>query len=302
MTAGTITVASLGRTIAALVEAMRPRQWIKNLLLLAGLIFAGEANQPGRWLEAFAALAIFCALSSGAYLLNDARDAAADRLHPVKRLRPVARGALSAELALATSALLVGGGLAGAAVLSHQVLEFAVAFTVLQFAYTLVLKRATLVDVMTIAALFVIRAAAGAEAVEVRISSWLLACTALLALFLGLAKRRGELVSAQRGDTPGRAALRGYTLPVVNSLLNATLAGTFVSYTTYALYSQHTRWMTATIPFVAAGLARYLWLVRRNDLGEEPETMLLTDRLLLACVGLWVLVAGVIVAATVTPL
>ena len=135
-----------------------------------------------------------------------------------------------------------------------------------------------------------------------RISSWLLACTALLALFLGLAKRRGELVSAQRGDTPGRAALRGYTLPVVNGLLTATLAGTFVSYATYAFYSQHTNWMAATIPFVAAGLGRYLWLVRHDDLGEEPETVLLTDRLLLACVGLWVVVAGVVVAATVTPL
>ncbi|HVC86959.1 MAG TPA: UbiA prenyltransferase family protein [Gaiellaceae bacterium] len=299
MTAAAIAVTALGRTGAALVEAMRPRQWIKNLLLFAGLVFAGVVNQPVRWADAIAAFGIFCVLSSGAYLLNDARDAASDRLHPAKRFRPVARGAISPELALAASALMVAGGLAAAAALAHQVLEFAVAFTVLQFAYTLVLKRAALLDVLAIAALFVIRAAAGAEAVEVHISSWLLACTALLALFLGLAKRRGELVSAGRGETPGRSALRGYSLPVVNGLLTATLAGTFVTYSTYAFYSPDTQWMTATIPFVAAGLARYLWLVRHDDLGEEPETVLLTDRLLLACVGLWVIVAAaVVIAAT----
>jgi 4-hydroxybenzoate polyprenyltransferase len=282
---------------AALLEAMRPRQWIKNLLVFAGLIFAGVGDEPTRWLEASAAFGIYCLLSSGSYLLNDARDAASDRLHPVKRLRPVARGALSPGLALTGSALLVAGGLAGAAALGHGALDYALAFAVLQFAYTLVLKRVVFVDVLAIAILFVIRAAAGAAAVRVDISDWLLACTALLALFLGLAKRRGEFVSATRGDTPGRRALRGYTLAGVDGLLSATLVGTFVTYAAYAIFfSPHARWMSSTIPFVVAGLARYLWLVRRDNLGEEPETVLVTDRLLLACVAAWVVVAGVVVA------
>jgi 4-hydroxybenzoate polyprenyltransferase len=297
MTAGVVAATSVGRTAAALVEAMRPRQWIKNLLVFAGLVFAGLSDEPTRWLNAAAAFGIYCLLSSGAYLLNDARDAASDRLHPVKRLRPVARRALSPELALAASALLVAGGLAAAFALDHEALEYAVTFAVLQFAYTLVLKRVVFVDVLAIAILFVVRAAAGASAVHVHISAWLLACTALLALFLGLAKRRGEFVSAARGNTPGRKALRGYTLSGVDGLLSATLVGTFVTYAAYAIFfSPHARWMASTIPFVVAGLARYLWLVRRDDLGEEPETLLLTDRLLLSCVALWVVVAGVVVA------
>ncbi|HEV7641072.1 MAG TPA: hypothetical protein VGO39_09425, partial [Gaiellaceae bacterium] len=171
-----------------------------------------------------------------------------------------------------------------------------VGFATLQFAYTVVLKRLTIVDVLTIAALFVVRAAVGADAVDVHISAWLLVCTALLATFLGLAKRRAELVLAAQGDTPGRAALRGYSLPTLDAVVLATGAATVASYTAYAIeYAPHAGSMAITAPFVAFGVARYVYLVRRQDLGEEPENVLLSDRVLLATVALWVLVAALVV-------
>jgi 4-hydroxybenzoate polyprenyltransferase len=297
MTTGVLAVASIGRTVSALVEAMRPRQWVKNLFVFAGLIFAGVDDDPQRWFEAAAAFGIFCLLSSGAYLFNDARDAESDRLHPVKKLRPIARGALSPELARIGAVLLLVSGIAAASALGHNVLEYAVGFAMLQFAYTLALKRVVLVDVLAIASLFVVRAAAGANAVHVLISPWLLACTALLAVFLGLAKRRSEFVIARRGHAPGREALRGYTLDGLDGLLSTALVGTLVTYAAYAIFfSPHAQWMALTIPFVIAGLARYLQLVRRDELGEQPETVLLTDRLLLVSVALWVLAAAAVVA------
>jgi 4-hydroxybenzoate polyprenyltransferase len=167
----------------------------------------------------------------------------------------------------------------------------------LQLAYSLGAKRIVLVDVCVIAALFVIRAAAGAAAVDVRISPWLLVCTALLALFLGLAKRRGELVLVHADETPGRPALDGYSIRLVDRLLHGVAAATALAYAVYAL-TAHSAWMALTIPFVVAGLARYLALVHRHDLGEEPENVLLADRAILACVGCWAVASAVVLAVT----
>ena len=141
-----------------------------------------------------------------------------------------------------------------------------------------------------------IRAAAGAAAVRVPISPWLLACTALLALFLGLAKRRGELVLVARGDTPGRAALDGYSLALLDRLLWTTLAATVAAYAVYAAVARDSLEMLATVPFVVGGVGRYAYLVHRRDLGEEPEHVLLSDRVVLACVALWTIAAGLVLA------
>ena len=280
---------------AALV-ALRPRQWSKNLLLFAGILFAGELGDLTRWFEACTAFAAYCAASSAAYLINDVRDAPSDRLHPLKRERPVARGELSgraalvlaAALSLLAFALVAGLGLVSAALLAL--------FLVLQAAYTLSLRNVLLLDVMAISGLFVIRAAAGAEAVDVRISPWLLLCTALLALFLALAKRRGELVLAGSRETPGRAVLSGYSLPLVDQLITIVAAATVVSYSLYTFGSEHSQALMATIPFVLFGLFRYLLLVHRDDLGEEPEQILLSDRPILIAVALWALTAAAILA------
>ena len=277
----------------AALAGCRPRQWSKNLLLFAGLLFAAKLGDAVRWLEAGTAFAAYCAASSAAYLVNDVRDAAHDRTHPLKRLRPVALGELSPAAALW---LAVGlAVLAGLLVIPLGVvsLAFLAAFLALQVVYSLSLKHIVLLDVFAIAALFVLRSAAGAEAVDVRISPWLLLVTALLALFLALAKRRSELV------LPGssRPVLDGYSLPLVDQLIAVTVACTIAAYAIYT-FTAHSPALMATIPFVVFGLFRYLLLVHRDDLGEEPENVLLTDRPLVIAVALWAATAAVILALT----
>jgi 4-hydroxybenzoate polyprenyltransferase len=283
--------------VRSAIVSLRPRQWPKNLLLFAGIVFAAELGDAARWAEAAAIFIAYCAASSAAYLVNDLRDAADDRAHPVKRDRPIARGELSSERALVLSAALAAGALVVAALLGFASLLFILGFVALQLAYSLGLKRVVLVDVAVIAGLFVIRAAAGAAAVHVRISPWLLVCTALLALFLGLAKRRGELVLVRGDRTPGRPVLDGYSLRLVDRLLYGVAAATVAAYAAYAL-TAHSPWMALTIPFVAGGLVRYLVLVHRHDLGEEPENVLLADRVILGCVAVWAVVSAVVLAAT----
>jgi 4-hydroxybenzoate polyprenyltransferase len=282
---------------AALWVALRPRQWTKNLLLFAGIVFAAEVGDAGRWGRVLTAFAVYCAASSAAYLVNDLRDAHADRLHPVKRRRPLARGEVSPRLALAAAASLTAVALVGAALLGWTALAFLVGFLALQAAYTLGLKQLVLIDVLAIAGLFVIRAAAGADAVDVRISPWLLVCTALLALFLALGKRRGELVLAGPA-APSRAALEGYSLALVDQLVTVVASATIVSYAVYALTAHDTYALAATIPFVVFGVFRYLLLLQRETAGEEPENVLVSDRPILATVGLWALTCGVILAVT----
>jgi len=284
-------------TRAALI-ALRPRQWTKNLLLFAGLLFAGKLGETSLWLEAIVAFVAYCAASSAAYLANDVRDAKHDRDHPVKRFRPVASGELSVRLALGISAVLAVAALGLAAYLGLGSLAFMAGFLALQAAYSAGLKHVVLIDVLTISALFVIRAGAGAEAVDVRISPWLLICTGLLALFLALAKRRAELVLVGAEETPGRPVLEGYSLALVDQLVSIVAASTVIAYSLYTFTARDSKAMMATIPFVLFGVFRYLLLIYRDDAGEEPEQVLLTDRPILACVALWAVVAAVILVLT----
>ena len=282
------------RAVAALV-AMRPRQWTKNLLLFAGIVFAAKLGDPSRWAAAVAAFAAYCAASSAAYLVNDVHDVASDRLHPVKRFRPVARGELGPRAALALAGVLVVAALVLAGSLGPASLACLVAFVGLQAAYSLALKAFELVDVIAIAGLFVLRAAAGAIAVDVRISEWLLLCTFLLALFVALGKRRAELGLE---GVNARASLSGYSVPLVDQLLSIVAAATIAAYTGYTLAAHDTRWLVATIPLVVYGLFRYLLLLHRRGLGEEPEALLVEDLPLLATVAAWAAACGVILALT----
>ena len=285
------------RLRAALVS-LRPRQWTKNLLLFAGIIFAAKLGDLSRWGEAFAAFTAYCAASSASYLVNDVRDAEDDRLHPSKRLRPIAHGDLSPRLGLVLAALLLVAAVLLVTPLGVASILFLCAFIVLQAAYTLSLKHVVLVDVMTIAGLFVVRAAAGAAAVEVRISPWLLLCTALLALFLALAKRRGELVLVGAEATPGRPVLEGYSLALVDQLVTVVAASTVISYCLYTFTARGSKAMMITIPFVLFGVFRYLLLMHRHDLGEEPEEILLRDVPILLCIAAWAVAAAVILSVT----
>jgi 4-hydroxybenzoate polyprenyltransferase len=187
-------------------------------------------------------------------------------------------------------------GLTGALGLAS--VAFLLAFAALQAGYTLTLKHVVLLDVLTIAALFVIRAAAGAEAVDVRISPWLLLCTALLALFLALAKRRGELVLVGAKRSPGRPVLEGYTLELVDQLVAIVASSTVIAYSVYTLTARDSKALLATVPFVIFGVFRYLLLVHRDDVGEEPEQVLLTDVPILLAVAGWIATAAVILALT----
>jgi 4-hydroxybenzoate polyprenyltransferase len=278
----------------AVLSAIRPHQWSKNLLLFAGIVFAAKIGDWSRWLEACAAFAAYCAASSAAYLINDVRDVPQDRLHPVKRRRAIARGELAQASALRLAAVLGLLAFGLAAALGVGSVLYLSLFAALQVAYTLGLKRVVLVDVLVIAGLFVVRAAAGADSVDVRISPWLLLCTALLALFLCLAKRRGELVLVGAEETPGRPVLEGYSLRLVDQLVAVVAAATVVAYTFYALTARDSKAMAVTVPFVVFGVARYLVLVHRHGLGEEPERVLLTDWPIIVTVALWALTAAAV--------
>jgi 4-hydroxybenzoate polyprenyltransferase len=282
---------------AALV-ALRPRQWTKNLLLFAGLLFAGKLGETSLWPEACIAFVAYCAASSAAYLANDVRDAEHDRDHPVKRLRPVASGELPVRVALALAGLLTASALGLALYVGLGSLAFMAGFLVLQAAYTAGLKHVVLIDVLAIAALFVIRAGAGAEAVDVRISPWLLICTGLLALFLALAKRRAELVLVGADETPGRPVLEGYSLALVDQLVSIVAASTVIAYSLYTFTARDSKAMMATIPFVLYGVFRYLLLLHRRELGEEPENVLLTDVPLILTLAAWAATSAVILALT----
>jgi 4-hydroxybenzoate polyprenyltransferase len=285
-------------TARAAWVALRPRQWTKNLLLFAGIVFAAQLGDGWRWLDAIAAFTAYCAASSAAYLVNDVRDAPHDRVHPVKRARPIARGEITPRVAYVLASVLSAVGVALVAPLGLVSLAFLAAFVALQAAYTLSLKHVVLIDVMTISGLFVVRAAAGAAAVHVRISPWLLLCTALLALFLALAKRRGELVLVGAEAAPGRPVLEGYSLALVDQLVSVVAASTVISYSLYTFTARDSKAMMVTIPFVVFGVFRYLLLVHRQDLGEEPEEVLLRDVPILVCMAAWAACAAILLAVT----
>jgi 4-hydroxybenzoate polyprenyltransferase len=276
----------------AVLAAMRPRQWTKNLLLFAGILFAAQYDEPTKWIEAFVAFVAYCAASSAAYIVNDVLDADEDRRHPLKRSRPIASGALARDRALKIAAMLAIFAVAAMSWFGWASVAYVTGFLALQGAYSWRLKQIVLIDVMAIAALFVIRAVAGAEAVDVRISPWLIVCTALLALFLALAKRRAELTTF--GAEGGRGALAGYSFPLVDQLVSIVAACTIVAYSLYTFEAREGSALMATIPFVVFGIFRYLLLMHREDLGEEPESVLLSDGPILATIGLWALTSALI--------
>lgn len=278
---------------AAALVALRPRQWTKNLLLFAGIIFAAKLGDPGRWVSAVTAFVAYCAASSAAYLVNDVRDAPADRRHPVKRSRPIARGELASGPALALAVGLALLAVSLTATLGLTSIACLGGFLGLQAAYSLRLKAIELVDVFSIAALFVLRAAAGAIAVSVEISEWLLLCTFLLALFLALGKRRAELAL---DGVRARPALAGYTPALVDQLLAVVAAATIGAYAVYSLTAHDSRWLLATVPFVVYGLFRYLLLLHRRGLGEEPDALLVQDVPLLVTVATWATACAIVLA------
>jgi 4-hydroxybenzoate polyprenyltransferase len=285
-----------GQQAAAAFRALRPRQWTKNLLVFAGIVFAAQLGDSVRWVEAIACFIAYCAASSAAYLVNDVRDVEADRLHPIKRLRPIASGELAPRGALRLAAVLAVLALALIVPLGLGSLALLATFVAIQAAYTLGLKHVVLVDVFAIAALFVVRAVAGGVAVEVPISPWLILCTGLLALFLALGKRRAELVLVESQMTPGRRVLDGYTVPLIDQFVGIIASATIVAYALYTFTARDSRTLMITIPYVVFGVFRYILILHRQEMGEEPEQVLLRDVPILAAVSLWAVTCAVVLA------
>jgi 4-hydroxybenzoate polyprenyltransferase len=285
--------------LAALLVSVRPRQWIKNLFVFAGLIFSHKlftADAP----RALAAFAVFCALSGAVYLLNDVADRERDRAHPVKRARPVAAGALSVRGALVAALVLAAAALAGAGALGRPFLLTAVAYVVLLGLYSTTLKHVVIVDVITVAAGFVLRAVGGATAIDVEISGALLICTFLIALFLALGKRRHEVLTLDAEATRHRPVLAEYTAPLLDQMIAVVTASTVTAYALYTMSAEtvarfDTRLLPATLLFVLYGIFRFLYLLYRRQLGGNPSELFLNDRALLANAALWVLAVLVII-------
>jgi 4-hydroxybenzoate polyprenyltransferase len=267
----------------ALLAAMRPRQWAKNLVLLAPLVFALRATDLASAERALLAFLAFCLLASATYLANDLVDRERDRSHPEKRHRPIASGELPAAPAVWAALVLGGLGLALSSVLGFPFLACAVGYLLLQALYSGLLKRAPVLDVFAIAGGFVLRVVAGAEAIGVPISNWLYLCTLLLALFLAIEKRRAELVLLADGAGRHRGILARYDLPLLDQFVAIVSGATVLSYALYTLAPDTiakfgTDRLKYTIPLVLFGIFRYLYLVHRYGEGGQPERVLFRDR------------------------
>ena len=275
--------------LPAVVRALRPLQWTKNAVVFAALVFDRKVFEVEPATRSLLAALVFCALSSGVYLVNDVRDAPSDRLHPTKRRRPVAAGELTPRAALGIAGVLFGLAFVVAWLVRPEFVLVAVGYVALMVAYTVGLKRLVILDVFAIAAGFVLRAAGGAIAIAVTISPWLLVCTMLLALLIGFGKRRHELSTIE--DAVGhRANLNAYTLPLLDQLLGTVASATVMAYSFYTFDASsvprnHT--MMLTIPFVTYAIFRYLYLIHRRDLGGSPETLLFADRPLFFAILSW---------------
>ena len=287
--------------ISSVIKSMRPKQWTKNFFVFAGLLFTLDSPHPiDDYFKVVLAFVVFCLLSGVVYIVNDVRDVQGDRKHPKKSKRPIASGALSARAALVWAAALLVVAAAVSTSLNKAFILAGVAYLALQIAYTFALKEIVILDVMAIAFGFVIRAVAGAAAISVNISPWLFICTILLALFLALAKRRGELVRVEAGMPNSRASLDHYTVPFLDQLIGITSASTIIAYSLYTFFSKTGEihpFMMATLPFVIYGIFRYLLLIHREADAESPEMLLLTDKPLLIDIGLWAFACALIVAS-----
>lgn len=276
---------------------MRPREWTKNGTLFFGLIFAVKFLDPDLTLRAALAAALFCLLSSSIYLVNDVADIENDRLHPRKRLRPIASGRLPIPVALVAASALCLVALGGALLLSRGFFALSLGYWALMILYAFWLKHMVLLDVFTLAAGFLIRVVAGAVVIAVPISAWLYVCTSLGALFLGFAKRRHELLTLATGAGRHRPILEEYSLGLLDQLINVIAASTLIAYSLYTFSAENlprNGTMMLTIPFVTYGIFRYLYLMHHKDAGGSPADVLLNDRPLIANIALWLLTSGCI--------
>jgi len=285
--------------LPAWVRLLRPQQWVKNCFVLVPLLFSGKFTDGSAVVAALLAFLAFCLVASAVYAGNDVADREADRAHPTKRHRPVAAGLISSGAALAAAVTLMALALGLAAAVDLRLLAIISLYLGLNVGYTLWLKRLVILDVFTIAAFFLLRLLAGTTAIHVVPSIWLLLCGGLLALYLGFAKRRHEVVLLGNGSATHRSVLTEYNEIFLDQMSTVLLSVTVVSYIMYTLSHQKlaevgSSALTGSTVFVLYGVFRYLYLVHRRQGGSPTET-LLTDRALLGAVVLWALYCSVVI-------
>jgi len=293
-------------SLPALFISLRPHQWTKNLVVFAPLALSKHLFDSSPLLRSLAAFALFCALSGVVYLVNDVVDLERDRLHPLKRHRPIASGALRPRAALSAAAALGIVSLAVSLLLGAPFAGCAAAYLALNLLYSYRLKNVVIVDAISVSLGFVVRAVAGAVAIGVEFSDWLLICTVLLALFLTLCKRRHELTSLNDSAVEHRQILSEYSPYLLDQMIAVVTASCLTAYAFYTTAPEtvqkfQTGRLSWTVPFVLYGIFRYLYLVHRKDQGGSPTEILLTDRPLLVAVALWALAIVVIVYSAAGP-
>jgi len=284
--------------LRAILKAMRPKQWTKNVFVFAAIVFDGKLLQVPDFLRTLAGFGLYCLISSAVYIFNDLMDAEADRLHPVKRNRPIASGQLPPSAAITAGVLLALGALLPAFLLSWQFALTLLVYFVMMLAYSRWLKHVPILDVLILAAGFVLRVHAGTTLIVVeRFSPWLYVLMTLLALYLGFGKRRAELalLAEETSTSPGHASdfrrvLDGYTIPLLDQFITIVSGTTIVAYSLYTFFrpeapGNHT--LMLTIPFVVYAIFRYLYLIEVKLIGGEPEEILLKDRPFQAAILLW---------------
>ncbi len=283
-----------------LIVSMRPKQWSKNLLVFAGLLFAQDIFILEKILQSLAAFLLFCLASSAVYLFNDVIDRKKDALHPQKKNRPIAAGRLSILVALASALFFIMAALLAAFQLDFSFAVILLAYALLTFAYTLYFKNIIILDVLIIASGFVFRAVAGAYAIQEDVSSWFIICTIFLALFLALGKRRAEILALGNAAGDVRKTLVHYDRHYVDQLILISTTACLMSYALYTLdpvtvEKFGTRNLVLTLPFVIYGLFRYLYLLVQKDLGESPENAVWGDKAILFCVMLYLVAVVAII-------
>ncbi|MGC9110653.1 MAG: decaprenyl-phosphate phosphoribosyltransferase [candidate division WOR-3 bacterium] len=285
--------------LANIIKSMRPKQWVKNLLVFAALIFSENLLTGTRLLRSIAAFVAFCLVSGAVYIINDIVDRENDRMHPKKRLRPIASGKLPLSTAAIAAVIAVSIGIGGGFYLDRRFGLVIAAYFLLQLAYSFMLKKVVVLDVMVVAAGFAMRAIAGTYVISVQISPWLFVCAILLALFLALAKRRHELLFLEGGGISHRSVLGKYSETLLDQMIAVATSATVIAYCLYTIAPETVRKfgthnLILTVPFVLYGIYRYLYLVYRREEGGAPEKVLFTDLPLIIDVFLWLLSVVVI--------
>ncbi len=267
--------------LKAIIKAMRPKQWVKNGLIFAAVVFDRKIGYPSSLLETILGTVLFSLIASAIYIINDIFDVESDRQHPTKRNRPVASGALPIPVAWGVAAVLLTVGIGGAFWLSHDFAYLALGYIVLNLAYSYYLKHIPLIDVLVLASFYLVRVAAGVVIIHVdRFSPWIYTATIFLALFMGIGKRRTELLNSHTVENNSRKVLSGYTLAYLDQLLMIVLTCTIITYSLYTFSAENlpdNHVTMLTIPFVIYGVFRYLYLIQIKGEGEAPEEIVLKD-------------------------